>query len=78
MLTVLFAAGCGRGRGRHQEFAYVSVPQTILRDRVAAVYEKVGVVKNGERVQVLDHDRRFVRVRTSAGVEGWILWLFSR
>jgi hypothetical protein len=48
------------------------VPQAILRDRVAAVYEKVGVVKNGERVQVLDHDRRFVRVRTTAGVEGWI------
>jgi SH3-like domain-containing protein len=36
------------------------------------VYEKVGVVKNGERVEVLDHDRRFVKVRTAAGATGWV------
>jgi hypothetical protein len=29
-------------------------------------------VKNGERVGILDRDRRFAKVRTSAGVEGWI------
>jgi hypothetical protein len=46
--------------------------QAILRDRVAAVYEKAGVVKNGERVEVLDHDRRFVKVRTSTGATGWV------
>jgi SH3-like domain-containing protein len=39
---------------------------------VAAVYEKTGVVKNGERVEVLDHDRRFVKVRTSTGAMGWV------
>jgi hypothetical protein len=30
------------------------------------------VVKNGERVEVLDHDRRFVKVRTASGVMGWM------
>src|SRR5208282_2075478 len=31
-----------------------------------------GVVKNGDRVEVLDHDRRFVKVRTSTGATGWV------
>jgi hypothetical protein len=50
----------------------VSVLQANLRDHVAAVYEKTGVVQNGERVEVLDRDRRFVKVRTSTGATGWI------
>ena len=54
------------------EVAYVSAPHVNLRDHVAAVYEKAGEVKNGERVEVLDHDRRFAKVRTAAGVQGWI------
>jgi len=51
---------------------YVSAPQAFLRDRVAAVYNKVGTVKNGDRVEALDRDRRFVKVRTTTGMEGWI------
>ena len=51
---------------------YVSAVQAILRDHVAAVYEKTGVVKNGDRVEVLDHDRHFVKVRTVAGATGWM------
>jgi uncharacterized protein YgiM (DUF1202 family) len=64
--------GCGRGRHRVLEHAYVSAPQAILRDQVAAIYNRVGTVKNGERVDVLDHEKRFARVRTSTGLEGWI------
>jgi len=69
--TILFPA-CKRGRGRVLEIGYVSAPQVSLRDRVAAVYNKAGLVKNGERVEVLDRDRRFVRVRTAEGAEGWM------
>ncbi|MGA2236611.1 MAG: SH3 domain-containing protein [Terriglobales bacterium] len=72
LASTLFFAGCNRGRGRVLEIAYVSGVQAILRDHVAAVYEKTGVVKNGERVEVLDHDRRFVKVRTATGVTGWV------
>ncbi len=64
--------GCGRGKGGPKEMAYVSAPQAFLRDQVAAVYNKTGSVKNGEEVQVLARDRRFARVRTSAGAEGWL------
>ena len=69
---LLFFSACNRGRGRVLEVAYVSGVQATLRDHVAAVYEKAGVVKNGERVEVLDHDRRFVKVRTADGTTGWM------
>ena len=72
LILVFSLSGCGRGRGKVQEIAYVSVPQIILRDRVSAVFTKTGVVKNGDRVQVLERERRFVRVRTASGTEGWI------
>ena len=68
----LVLPACNRGKGGAREVAYVSVPQTFLRDRVAEVYEKVGTVKNGDRVTVLERDRRFVKIRTSTGTEGWI------
>jgi len=72
ILCLVFLSACNRGRGRVLETAYVSGVQAILRDHVAAVFEKAGVVKNGERVEVLDHDRRFVKVRTSTGATGWV------
>ena len=72
LFFLLLLSACNRGRGRVLEIAYVSGVQAILRDHVAAVYEKAGVVKNGERVEVLDHDRRFVKVRTATGATGWV------
>jgi SH3-like domain-containing protein len=70
LLTVLPA--CNRRGHRVLEVAYVSAPQASLRDQVAAIYNRVGNVKNGERVEVLDREKRFARVRTQSGIEGWI------
>ena len=70
--AVLLLSGCSRGRHRVLEVAYVSAPQASLRDQVAAIYNRVGNVKNGERVEIIDRDRRFARVRTGSGIEGWI------
>jgi len=64
--------GCGKGRRGTPEIVYVSAPQAILRDHMAAVYQKTAVVKNGDRLEVLEREKRFVRVRTSSGKEGWI------
>jgi SH3-like domain-containing protein len=50
----------------------VSVPQATLRDRVATVFNKTGVVKNGDRLEILERDRRFARVRAADGTEGWV------
>ena len=56
----------------HHEYMYVSAAETSLRDRVATMYNKMGTVHNGDRVEVLEKERRFVRVRTDSGQEGWI------
>ena len=70
---LIFSLGaCSRGRHRVLEINYVSAPQAALRDQIAAIYNRVGTVKNGERVEVLDHEKRFARVRTATGIEGWI------
>ena len=72
LAALLVLPACGRGRHRILEVAYVSAPQAALRDQVAAVFNRIGNVKNGERVEVLDREKRFARVRTSTGIEGWI------
>jgi SH3-like domain-containing protein len=74
LLIVLLSAvlGCSGGRHRVLEVAYVSAPQAALRDQVAAIFNRVGNVKNGERLEVLEREKRFVRVRTASGIEGWI------
>jgi SH3-like domain-containing protein len=71
LLAMGALAGCSR-RHRVLEVAYVSAPQAALRDQVAQMYNRVGMVKNGERVEILEREKRFARVRTSTGLEGWI------
>lgn len=75
LLALVFAivlSGCKRGGKYQAETAYVAVPQANLRDRVAPVYNKAGVVHNGERVEVLEKSRRFLKVKTVRGEVGWI------
>lgn len=69
---ILFFVACKHSGGKVLEVAYVSGVEVNLRNRVAAAYEKAGVVKNGDRVEVLDHDRRFAKVRTATGQMGWM------
>src|SRR5205823_7393558 len=55
-----------------KEYMWVSAPQVSLRDRVATLYSKTGIVRNAERVEVLEKQKRFARVRSTEGEEGWI------
>jgi SH3-like domain-containing protein len=71
-VVLLGFSACNRGRHRVLEVNYVSAVQATLRDQVATIFNRVGTVKNGERVEVLEHEKRFAKVRTSAGLEGWI------
>jgi len=71
--AVLAPLSCQRAdSGDDAEYLYVSVPEAALRDRVAVVYNEIGTVKNGDRLKVLERQRRFVRVRTAEKLEGWI------
>lgn len=70
---MLVVAGCGRMHGKPADkYVYVTAKQTYLRDRVAAVSNRTGTVNNGEKLTVLEHARRFVKVRSPRGEEGWI------
>ena len=74
LALVLGLTACKNHGGRSHEVAYVSAPQTFLRDRVATVYNKVATVKNGERLDVIERttNRRFVHVRLADGADGWV------
>ena len=73
VLVFLFTlSSCKRKSGHVLAVNYVSAVQATLRDQVATINNKVGTVKNGDRVEVLEHEKKFSRVRTVDGVEGWI------
>jgi SH3-like domain-containing protein len=69
---VLSLTACKHGPISTGEYVYVAGQQVVLRDRVATVFNKVGTAKNGERLEVLERAKRFVRVRTPRGEEGWV------
>ncbi|MFY9740972.1 MAG: SH3 domain-containing protein [Candidatus Sulfotelmatobacter sp.] len=72
LLLVSGISACSHRGRRVLEVDYISAAQAMLRDQVSAIYNRVGTVKNGERVDVLEREKRFARVRTATGLEGWI------
>jgi SH3-like domain-containing protein len=70
---LLAIAGCSRFRAHSStQYVYVIAKQSILRDRIAAVSNRVGEVTNGQKLEVLERDRRFVKVKSPNGAVGWL------
>jgi uncharacterized protein YgiM (DUF1202 family) len=73
VLLPLLMAGCGRFKPAPlTHYVYVTSKSTFLRDRVAAVSNRTGNVVNGQRLEILEQNRRFYKVRTDDGAVGWI------
>ena len=51
---------------------YVAAQKQNLRDRVAAVSNRTGLVTNGEKLKVLDHTKHWIKVQTPQNEIGWI------
>ncbi|HEY7303127.1 MAG TPA: SH3 domain-containing protein [Bryobacteraceae bacterium] len=69
---ILALTGCGTDSPQALGRAYVAPATLNLRGQLAQKNSTVEVLKHGERVNIIDVRRRFVKVRTEKGVTGWV------
>lgn len=70
-ITLAGLAGCGAQSRDVLAQAYVAPASLNLR-RELTQKNAVAVLKHGDRVHIIDVRRRFVKIRTDHGAEGWV------
>ena len=63
---------CNTQPGDVLGFAYIAPTSVNLRPAITDRNSSVAVLTHGERIQILEVRRRFARIRSEKGVEGWI------
>ncbi|MEI9813554.1 MAG: SH3 domain-containing protein [Acidobacteriota bacterium] len=71
VLALLLLAGCGKQEQKVLGYAYTGPASLNLRSDLGLRASTTATVEHGERLQILEAKRRFVRVRTTQGAEGW-------
>lgn len=69
---ILALAGCGNDSPPVLGQAYVAPATLNLRRQLTQKNSTVAVLRHGEQVNIIDVRRRFVKVRTEKGDEGWV------
>ncbi len=74
LVFILFQAGCSSGPEQEPALAEAYVgPSTLqVREELTAHSELAATVKHGERLDLIGRRRRFYKVRTAGGAEGWV------
>ncbi len=72
-LLLVFLSGCSTKPAPPAAIgeAYVAPVSLVIRKELSPRSDVVATLKHGERLEVLQIRRRFVRVRTTQDVEGW-------
>jgi hypothetical protein len=73
-LLCLVAVAAWMVRPKHEKLgeAFVSEKVAPLLSSIAQVREQKGILHYGERVDVIGRRNEYVRVRTNAGLDGWV------
>ena len=71
--ALLLLCGCSKGPPRAQPVgeAFVGPATLKIRSDIPLQSSAVTTVKHGDRLEILQTRRRFLRVRTPSGAEGW-------
>jgi len=73
LLAALFLAACGSGERRAPVIgeAYAGPATLSLRQDIPLRSPVVATVRHGDRLEIVGRRRRFMKVRTARGAEGW-------
>ena len=72
VFALLVLTGCRTEPDDALGTAFVAPASVNLRAQVAQKNSTVAILKHGQRVSILDVRRRFVKIRTQSGAEGWV------
>src|SRR5580700_7293488 len=74
LLLILATAACRSGEPRAPAIgeAYAGPATLALRQDIPLQSPVVATARHGERLEIIQRHRRFMKVRTPRGAEGWI------